>query len=95
MKTVHRSYRGFRFPPEIISHSVWLYHRFCLSFRDVQPCQARRGTAIAAATNRSRIESYDPSHERSKLNAQSARDQLAAAARATRDQLARWVGIHG
>jgi len=28
------SYHGYRFPPEIISHAVWLYHRFCLSFRD-------------------------------------------------------------
>ena len=25
------SYRGYRFPPEIISHAVWLYHRFSLS----------------------------------------------------------------
>ena len=24
---------GYRFPPEIISHTVWLYHRFGLSFR--------------------------------------------------------------
>jgi hypothetical protein len=24
------SYRGFRFPGEIISHCVWLYHRFLL-----------------------------------------------------------------
>ena len=30
------SYRGYRFPPEIISHAVWLYHRFGLSFRDVE-----------------------------------------------------------
>jgi hypothetical protein len=22
------NYRGDRFPPEIISHTVWLYHRF-------------------------------------------------------------------
>ena len=28
-------YRGHRFPGEIISHAVWLYHRFTLSFRDV------------------------------------------------------------
>src|ERR1700682_353315 len=27
------SYHGYRFPP-VISHAVWLYHRFCLSFRD-------------------------------------------------------------
>ena len=30
------SYHGYRFPPEIISHAVWLYHRFCLSFRDTE-----------------------------------------------------------
>ena len=36
MKTNVPSYRGYRFPHEIISHAVWLYHRFCLSFRDVE-----------------------------------------------------------
>ncbi len=25
-------YRGHRFPPEIISHAVWLFHRFIESF---------------------------------------------------------------
>ena len=25
------SYRGFRYPAEIISHCVWLYHRFPLN----------------------------------------------------------------
>jgi len=30
------SYHGYRFPPEIISHAVRLYHRFCLSFRDTE-----------------------------------------------------------
>jgi putative transposase len=29
-------YKGFRIPPEIISHAVWLYFRFSLSFRDVE-----------------------------------------------------------
>jgi putative transposase len=24
-------YRGFRFPPEVIEHAVWLYHCFSLS----------------------------------------------------------------
>ena len=37
------SYRGYRFPPDIISHAVWLYHRFALSFRDVEDVLARRG----------------------------------------------------
>ena len=36
MTSLPRSYRGYRFPPEIISHAVWLYHRFCLSFRDAE-----------------------------------------------------------
>jgi len=36
MNNRNRLYHGYRFPTEIISHSVWLYHRFCLSFRDVE-----------------------------------------------------------
>jgi putative transposase len=35
-------YKGFRFPPEIISQCVWLYHRFPLSFRDVQELMIER-----------------------------------------------------
>src|SRR5258708_17111526 len=31
--TTPPNYKGFRFPPEIISHTVWLYFRFSLSFR--------------------------------------------------------------
>ena len=40
------SYRGYRFPPEIISHAVWLYHRFGLSFRDVEDLLAARGVTV-------------------------------------------------
>ncbi len=40
------SYRGYRFPPEIISHAVWLYHRFGLSFRDVEDLLAERGVTM-------------------------------------------------
>ena len=40
------SYRGYRFPPAIISHSVWLYHRFGLSFRDVEDLLAERGVTM-------------------------------------------------
>ena len=29
-------YKHHRFPTEIISHGVWLYFRFCLSYRDVE-----------------------------------------------------------
>ena len=40
------TYRGYRFPPEIISHAVWLYYRFGLSFRDVEDLLAERGITV-------------------------------------------------
>ena len=36
-------YHGHRFPPEIIGHAVWLYHRFTLSFRDIEEMLAILG----------------------------------------------------
>lgn len=41
------SYRGYRFPSEIISHCVWLYFRFCLSFQDVQEMMLERGVEVS------------------------------------------------
>ena len=29
-------YAGYRYPTQIISHAVWLYHRFTLSFGDIE-----------------------------------------------------------
>jgi putative transposase len=46
------SYHGFRFPPEIISHAVCLYPRFCLSFRDVENLLAERGITVTYETIR-------------------------------------------
>ena len=40
------SYRGYRFPSEIISHAVWLYYRFCLSFRDVEDLRIREAKPL-------------------------------------------------
>lgn len=40
------TYKGFRFPREIISHYVWLYHRFTLSFRDIELLMAERGVEV-------------------------------------------------
>jgi putative transposase len=45
-------YKGFRFPPEIISHAVWLYFRFSLSFRDVEELLAKRGIVVTYETVR-------------------------------------------
>ncbi len=46
------SYKGFRFPREIISHAVWLYHRFSLSFRDVEELLFARGIMVTYETVR-------------------------------------------
>ena len=46
MTSLSPSYHGYRFPPEIISHAVWLYHRFGLSFRDVEDLLAERGVTV-------------------------------------------------
>ena len=45
-------YKGFRFPQEIISHAVWLYHRFSLSYRDVEELLAERGVIVTYETVR-------------------------------------------
>ena len=45
--TTAPNYRGYRFPVEIISHYVWLYFRFCLSFRDVQEMMLERGVVVS------------------------------------------------
>ncbi len=37
------SFKRYRFPPDIIRHSIWLYARFTLSFRDVEGMLAERG----------------------------------------------------
>ena len=37
------SFKRDRFPLEIICHSVWLYWRFTLSFRDIEEMLAERG----------------------------------------------------
>ena len=45
-------YRRHRFPAEIISHCVWLYFRFNLSYRDVEEIMAVRGLTLTYETIR-------------------------------------------
>jgi putative transposase len=40
-------YKNHRFPPEIISHAVWLYFRFTLSYRDVEEMLFARGIVVS------------------------------------------------
>jgi len=37
---------GYRFPAEIISHAIWLYHVFSLSLREVELILAERGITV-------------------------------------------------
>ncbi len=50
--TTSSSYSGFRFPQEVISHEVWLYFRFSLSYRDVEELLAERGIIVTYETIR-------------------------------------------
>jgi putative transposase len=50
--TTSPNYKGFRFPPEIVSHAVWLYFRFSLSFRNVEELLAQRGIVVTYETVR-------------------------------------------
>ena len=40
-------YKGYRFPPELISHCVWLYYRFGVSLRDVSELMLARGIEVS------------------------------------------------
>ena len=46
------SYKGYRFPAAIISHAVWMYFRFSLSYRDVEELMAERGVIVTYETVR-------------------------------------------
>lgn len=46
------TYKGFRFPREIIDHCGWLYRRFTLSFRDIELLMAVRGVEVTYETIR-------------------------------------------
>jgi putative transposase len=46
------SYKGHRYPVEIIDCCVWLYFRFPLSFREVEELMLARGVAVSYETIR-------------------------------------------
>ncbi len=65
MNQTNPQYHGYRFPTEIISHSVRLYHRFCLSFRNVEDLLAERGIIVSYETIRSWCNKFGPAYARS------------------------------
>jgi len=58
------SYKGYRFPAEIISHCVWLYHRFPLSFREVEELMLARGVIVSHETIRQWSVKFGPAYAR-------------------------------
>src|SRR5262245_47364394 len=57
-------YPRYRFPPAIISHAVWLYYRFTLSFRDVEDLLAQRGIAVSYESIRHWCETFGVAYAR-------------------------------
>ena len=57
-------YGRHRFPPEVISHAVWLYHRFALSFREVEDLLAKRGISVSYESIRYWCQKFGPSYAR-------------------------------
>ncbi|MDV6278647.1 IS6 family transposase [Rhodococcus erythropolis] len=54
------TYKGFRFPREVISHCVWLYHRFTLSLREIELLMAARGIEVTYETIRTWCTRFGP-----------------------------------
>ncbi|KPI13571.1 hypothetical protein OK006_11004 [Actinobacteria bacterium OK006] len=52
MGAVSPSYKGPRYPVEVISQCVWLYFRFPLSFREVEELMLGRGIVVSYETVR-------------------------------------------
>src|SRR6202162_5263012 len=56
------SHRGYRFPATIISHCVWLYFRFSLSYRDVDEMMAERSVVVSYETIREWCQKFGQSY---------------------------------
>ena len=50
---VAATYKGYRYPIEVIGHPVWLYQRFALSLRDVEELLLAGGVMLSCETIRS------------------------------------------
>lgn len=64
MQPTRATYHRHRFPPQIISHAVWLYHRFSLSLRDIEDLMAERGVILSYETIRRWCAKFGPEYAR-------------------------------
>jgi len=60
----HRRNKGYRYPAEVIAHCVWLYHRFPLSFRQVEEHMLARGAIVPYETIRQWCAKFGPTYAR-------------------------------
>ena len=58
------SYARHQYPPSVIQHSVWLYLRFTLSYRDVEELLAERGLDVSYETVRRWVLKFGPAFAR-------------------------------
>ena len=63
-RTKTPSYQHHHFPSKIISHAVWLYHRFYLSFREVEELLTERGITVTYETVRQWCQKFGPDYAR-------------------------------
>lgn len=64
-------YRGYRFSPDIISHTLWLYHRFTLSVRDIEDLLAERNIIVSYETVRQWCQKFGLNYAKSLRKKQS------------------------
>lgn len=57
-------YKRHRFPPDIISYAVWLYHRFNLSHRDIEDLLAERRVTVSHESIRLWCIKFGPEYAR-------------------------------
>jgi len=56
------TYKGYRYPIEVIGHAVWLYHRFALSLRDVEELMSSRGVVVTYESIRAWCATFGPDY---------------------------------
>ena len=62
MNSSKNLYKRHRFPPAIIQYAVWLYHRFNLSYRDIEDLLAERGIEVSYESIRLWCNKFGPNY---------------------------------
>lgn len=57
-------YKRHRFPSDIIQYTVWLYHWFNMSYRDIEDLLAERGIEVSYESIRLWCNKFGPQYAR-------------------------------